>query len=85
MKRGIFLFCLCLLAVVLNTDATAGYDDGFETIENSSRMALFAQFHPIAYYGDAAYNPGCDSKKSFPQNQENYIYEQILDKKNHKI
>jgi hypothetical protein len=28
---------------------------------------IFAQFHPIAKYGNTSFNPGCNPKKAFPQ------------------
>ena len=65
MKRAIFLFCVCLLATILNTDASA--DDDLELVKAHARLELFSQFHPIAYYDDASYNPGCDKKQPFPQ------------------
>jgi len=64
-RRVTFLFCLCLLAVALNTDATAGYGG---TVVDTARLDVFTKFHPTAqFYGDVRFNPACDSKKSFPQ------------------
>ncbi len=66
MRRVVFLSCICLLATILNTTASAD-DDNFGVVEANARLKIFAQFHPIAYYNDAAYNPGCDKKRMFPQ------------------
>ena len=66
MKRAIFLFCICLLTTIVNTDAIAE-DDSFKFIEADTRIELFAQFHPVIYYGNISYNPGCNKKESFPQ------------------
>jgi len=70
LTRAWYLLGLCFIALFLNTDASAEYEDAIEVVsvqEQDPKRDIFSKFHPVAKYKDAAFNPGCDSKKAFPQ------------------
>jgi hypothetical protein len=44
-----------------------GFEDAVVDPAELRERRVFTRFHPEEFYGDASFNPACDSQKSFPQ------------------